>query len=148
MERFSKRLDSNDTLSKNVAKLLANVPTSTVKALVDAGTKEMESHSADKNNNYINDDDDNSSHSTDSSYFEVNQQFEKDLMNLMMLANSTENHNVPNSEFNDVDMWISKEYLYPKLVWDQTNSLITLKVLLEHVKEFELSYLETSIRFR
>jgi hypothetical protein len=45
-------------------------------------------------------------------------------------------------------MWVSKEYLYPKLVCDQTPTVITLNVLLKKVEEFDINYSVSSISFR
>ena len=105
----------------------------------------------DTNNNMIvaRFDDSFSSHSTDSSFNEVQEIYMKDLMNLWISLNSNGNSNInENSEVNDQEQWVSKEYLYPKLVWDQNSTFVTLNVLLKNVTDFTVNYLETSLSFR
>ena len=78
-EIFKSRLETNDSLSENVAKILANVPPKTIKALVDAETSEDKRMlGKDRNNNLDYFDDACSSHSSDSSFFETQELFERD----------------------------------------------------------------------
>jgi hypothetical protein len=134
-------------LTENVAKILAKVPQKAIKALVDNAEINENKRGLDKNNNLDYFDESCSSHSSDSSYFETQELFEKDFLELMMPSLKKQDEVIGfNSE--PQDMWFNKEYDYPKLVWDQTNSLLTLKVNLENVKDFKLDYRETSISFR
>lgn len=97
----------------------------------------------DLNDSYDDDDDDDMYFDGDS---ELNEEFIEDFMNLFV-AKPTTVKAITNNK-NEESMWMNKDYLYPKIEWDQTDSLVIIRILLKNVKQSDTNYKPTAVKFR